>query len=187
MFLRIFTLLLALVVQASAQDCTLCPGGEAPEFGSFFIFIGNCSDVAANIAATPIGDECRTSGLENFFPEQNLDPTPYMCGCPGVTAGTCSGLCRQGTKLITEGNEFLVAGCQFYDRLFMTVTNQTFCDEIQTENEINSACCVKGNGKGKALGLGMNTRQRLLQAGGEHQAGGDHLTNVRSRGVIRGE
>ena len=133
MMLRgIALLLLTLASGVSGQEsCTLCPGNEPPAKADFNFFILNatCSEVAE---MAPAFDEYDCSDLQTFG--------PFVCGCPGAEAGTCSGVCPDGSPPGTPDFVYDGATCADYDLFAKATSNDTECSFIQQNLGLICGC-----------------------------------------------
>jgi hypothetical protein len=135
-------LLLTLVADVSGQEsCFLCAGNEAPANPDLFFFLLNatCGELT-DIALTQTFDEESCFLLNEYG--------PFVCGCPGAKAGSCSGLCPDGSPPPTpdaEAPDFLFDGvtCADVDLFAKATSNDTECSDIR--QSFSSMCGCSGS------------------------------------------
>lgn len=136
MNLRFLGILLAFVNDASAQECVLCPGNEPPTNGNLVI---GSDDVHSNLTCNDVASLALTETVENCHVMQEYGYS-WVCGCPGVEAGTCPGLCPDGSAVglpdhILEGSNIT---CSFFDLLAKGTSDENVCSAYQ---QIGKAYC----------------------------------------------
>ena len=119
-------LLTAFSASILAQDCSLCPGGESPLNGDLVIFEDFGSQVTCNDAVEVVKnytvDDCKNISDAGFA---------FLCGCTGVKAGPCPGLCLDGSTLASP--ELVVysygSTCAVIDQIIKDEHIESICAE----------------------------------------------------------
>ena len=174
-------LTLAFLVVASAQACTLCPDGKEPPNGDVFLFddgidLVTCTKLAKIFIASP-AESC------NDFLKHAYQ---VVCGCPGIKAGHCPGICNTGFILDQPNlivSLFDLLTCSVVDQCFRGIPGDSNCDTNLAESGIKEVCMCKakvtpsqnmggdmgGNG-GAGMGMmGMSGGRKLRISGLEER------------------
>ena len=115
---------LAFVTAIFAQNCSLCPDGGSPLNGDRIIYeefgdIYTCNDAVDEVKnATDEG--CKYIFDKGFA---------FFCGCPGVEAGPCPGLCLDGSNVTSPDLATVSLGstCAVLDLRIKAVRNESRC------------------------------------------------------------
>ena len=129
----------AIVATIAAQECDFCPGGELPLNGDIVIFEDfgipfTCNDAVEQVKNSTVED-CRYIFDQGYA---------FFCGCPGVEAGSCPGLCPDGSNITSPEEEYFGITCAVLDQVFKGVRNESIC--IQNDSfyaEARSICGCK--------------------------------------------
>ena len=93
-------LLIAFVAYSTALSCSFCPGNKKPKNPNLVLFVDQGGPVTCNDLVI----EYPTSSTNC---DSILDPGyKFVCGCPGVKAGPCHGICDAG-EIITNPTNYL--------------------------------------------------------------------------------
>ena len=147
---------------ASAQTCTLCPNEKKPRNGNTIIFhdgteLETCKELAKDIIEDLDGDAC---GVDPF-----ARAIQVVCGCPGVKAGPCPGICGAGFTLAEPSALAINYGgltCSVVDQFFRGIPGETICGSEPANRMLEEAFCVckekvkPGQNMGGGAGTGMN-------------------------------
>ena len=173
-------LLITFMAIASAQTCTLCPGGENPRNGDLFVYLLNnvaltCNDIAKDVLENP--------PLVCSSPYANA--AQLFCGCLGVKPGPCPGICVEGSVLANpnQPTDLFGISCLFVDQLLKGSPGDTICPGIGIFN-FKEVCICKakptrnpspnnmGGGMGGNGGAGNQGTGMSMPAGRQLRTGG---------------
>ena len=115
-------LLIAIVATIVARESYECPGGASPLNGDFVIFedFGNpstCNDAVEEVKNATV-EECK-----NIFDQGYA----FLCGCPGVEAGPCPGLCTDGSDVTSPEADYFGTTCAVLDQIIRGIRNESMC------------------------------------------------------------
>ena len=178
-------LLIAFVAIASARKCTLCPHGEKPRNGNVVAVQGEgpltCKDIAQEILDNP--PEVCSTPFDNAF--------QFVCGCPGVKAGPCPGICETGSVLSEPEQATPLYGitCLVADQILRGSPGDLDCPDFSNSG-IAAVCQCKvkvahspnnmgGSGNQGAGMMGMSAGRKLRVGGLE-----EHFPPRAARGLV---
>ena len=117
-------LLIAFVATVLAQNCSLCPDNKLPLNGDLVLLDNfgvtfTCNDAVEEMKNASV-EECK-----NFYDAGNA----FRCGCPGVEAGPCHGLCLDGSNVPSPERETDSNGttCAVLDQRIKAIRNESLC------------------------------------------------------------
>ena len=169
----LLTLVVVAIAPAVPETCTLCPNEKKPRNGNAVVFpdetgLVTCNEFAKEIITNSDGEFCDDSFAHAY---------QVVCGCPGVKAGPCPGICETGNILATPNVPTPYWGftCSVIDQIIRGTPGDTSCPGIGVDPTDYCTCKVKvkpGQNMGSGVegnggaGTGMNGmaggRQRRL-------------------------
>ena len=166
-------LTLAFVAITSAKICTLCPKGGKPRNGNALLFEGQ--DAGILVTCNELAKEIITNSDGEFCDDPFAHAFQVVCGCPGVKAGPCPGICSAGFTLAEPSvlaDDFDGLTCSVADQ-FLRGTPGDTCGTTLARNDKLLICVCKEKVKpsqnmGGGAGMGMNGMAggRKLRFGG---------------------
>ena len=121
-----------------AQNCSLCPDGRSPLNGDLIIFedfgVATTCNNAVDKVKNVTDEDCRYIFDSGYA---------FLCGCPRVEAGTCPGLCPDGSNVTSPDLEvdFLGSTCAVLDQLIKGVCNESICAQREYNYPEASTIC----------------------------------------------
>jgi hypothetical protein len=130
-------LLIAFMAYSTAQRCSFCPGKKKPRNPNLVLFQSEgpvtCKDLV--IKYSTFNTNCDSIG----------DPAyKFVCGCPGVKAGPCNGMCDAGEIITNPTSEFFFddyeSTCFIFDQRIKGGLFDTTCPDINPDNQEYCGC-----------------------------------------------
>ena len=166
-------LLITFIAYSTAQSCSFCPGNKKPKNPNLVLF-----DAEGPVTCNDLVIEYSTFSTNCDLIE---DPAfKFVCGCPGVKAGPCHGMCDAG-EIVTNptvafNDMYYTSTCFIYDQRIKGGLFDTFCPDIDLEAQSFCGCqlpptaapAVKGNhnmgGTGnQGMGNNMSAGRKLRE------------------------
>ena len=165
--LALVLLTLAFVVVAPPQTCTLCPNGEEPLNGNVVVSQSNAGPLTCKDYEQEIIDNTIQFCDGNFVYAFRV-----ACGCPGIMAGSCPGICKTGSILSQpeHASPFESIICLVADQILRGTPGDSTCPDFGMSNIQDVCLCKKvkvthsqnmgsggkeGNGGAGNQGMGM--------------------------------
>ena len=185
-------LTLTFVDIASAQTCTLCPNGEKPRNGHTVVIQAVTNPVTCKELAQEIIDNSN----DEFCVDSLVHAFQSVCGCPGIKAGSCPGICNSGQFLAEPdlGTPSDGLTCSVVDQFLRGTPGDTICPGVGGDPKVFCTCKVKvthgqnmgGGGVGGNEGAGnQGTGMMGMTDGRQRRLGGleEHFPPRAARGL----
>ena len=126
-------------IRRTAQSCSFCPGNKKPRNPDLFLFRSGrdqvtCNDLVIEYSTSNIND-CGSIADPAF---------KFVCGCPGVKAGPCYGMCNAG-EIVTNptygyDDEYYTSSCFIFDQRIKGGLYDSTCPDIDSGNQDYCGC-----------------------------------------------
>ena len=131
-------LLIAFMAYSTAQRCSFCPGKKKPRSPNLFLYRGDVGPVTCNdlvIKYSTLNTNC----------DSIADPAlKFVCGCSGVKAGPCYGMCDAGEIVTNPTSEYeddyYYSNCFIFDQLIKAELNGITCPIIGPDTQEYCGC-----------------------------------------------
>ena len=133
-------LLIAFMASSTAQSCSFCPGNKKPRnpdliLYQYFLGTVTCNDLVIRYSTS--STNCDSIDNPAF---------KFVCGCPGVKAGPCYGICDAGEIVTNPTNELFdgnyYTNCFVFDQRIKGSFYDTTCPDIDSGNQNLCGCLL---------------------------------------------